>query len=73
LQFQYIAEHKELAIPIWTIASPIVRFDLKVGIKKNIDPTNFICQFYDFQSLFQHYQFIYTDGSTNEDALGVLH
>jgi ribonuclease HI len=70
LQLQYIAEHKEPNIPLWTIDSPIIRFDLRFGIKENIDPMTYLCHFHIFQNQYEKYQFLYTDGSKIEGAVG---
>ena len=34
-----IAEHQEPYNPVWTIDQPVIRLDLRVGIKKDIHPT----------------------------------
>ena len=34
-----IAEYQEPYNPVWTIDQPVIRLDLRVGIKKDIHPT----------------------------------
>ena len=67
-----IAKYQELDNPIWTIEQPIIRLDLKVGVKKDIHPTNFISRFHNFKTTctYESHQFIYTDGSKTENAAG---
>ena len=65
-----IAKDQELDNPIWTIERPTIRLDLKVGVKKDIHPTNFISRFHNFKSAYETHQFIYTDGSKTENVAG---
>ena len=53
-----IAEYQEPYNPVWTIDQPVIRLDLRVGIKKGYSPNNFISHF------------IYTDDSKTENAVG---
>ena len=56
--------------PVWTINQPVIRLDLRVGIKREIHPTNFMSRFDNFHCTYDHCDFIYTDGSKTENAVG---
>ena len=56
--------------PVWTINQPVIRLDLRVGIKKETHPTNFMSRFDNFHCTYDHCDFIYTDGSKTENAVG---
>ena len=56
--------------PVWTINQPVIRLDLRVGIKREIHPTNFMSRFDNFHCTYDHCDFIYTDGSKTEYAVG---
>ena len=47
--------------PVWTINQPVIRLDLRVGIKREIHPTNFMSRFDNFHCTYDHCDFIYTD------------
>ena len=64
------AEYHEPENPVWTIDQPVIRLDLRVEIKKGINPTNFIQLFNNFRCKYENYQFIYTDGSKTVNAVG---
>ena len=65
-----IAEYQEPDNLVWTIDQPVIRLDPRVGIKKDINPTNFIQLFNNFKCKYENDQFIYTDGSKTENAVG---
>ena len=48
--------------PVWTINQPVIRLYLRVGIKREIHPTNFMSRFDNFHCTYDHCDFIYTDG-----------
>ena len=70
IELSDIAEYQEPENPVWTIDQPVIRLDLRVGIKKDINPTNFIQLFNNCKCTYENYQFIYTDGSKTENAVG---
>ena len=60
IELSDIAEYQEPENPVWTIDQPVIRLDLRVGIKKEINPTNFIQLFNNFKCTYENYQFINT-------------
>ena len=70
IELSDIAEDQEPYSPVWTISQPVIRLDLRVGIKRETQPTNFMSRFDDVHCTYEHYDFIYTDGSKTENAVG---
>ena len=70
IELSDIAEYQEPENQVWTIDQPVIRLDLRVYIKKDINPTNFIQLFNNFKCTYENYQFIYADGSKTENAVG---
>ena len=56
------------------IDEPMVRLDLRIGIKHDIDPTIFQIKFNNLQEMYDNHVFLYTYGSSlNQKMLsGVL-
>ena len=55
IELSDIAEYQEPENPVWTIDQPVIRLDLRVGIKKDINPTNFIQLFNNFKCTYENY------------------
>ena len=70
IELSDIAEDQEPDNPVWTINQPVIRLDLRVGIKRETHPTNFMSRFDNFHCIYENYKFIYTDGSKTENAVG---
>ena len=66
----FLVEYQEPYNPGWTIDQPVIRHDLRVGIQKDIHPTNCVSHFNNFKCTYENYQFIYTDGSKTENTVG---
>ena len=52
------------------IAPPSVNYDMIIGKKADIDPMEFHIGFSDIQSKYEGQEFIYTDGSKNDERVG---
>ena len=55
---------------MWTIDEPMVRLDLRIGIKQDIDPTIFQIKFNNLHEMYNNHVFVYTDGSKSENTVG---
>ena len=58
IKLEFIAIHQEPNIPMWTIDEPMVRLDLRIGIKQDIDPTIFQIKFNNLQEMYDNHVFL---------------
>ena len=54
IELSDIAEDQQPHSPVWTINQPVIRLDLRVGIKRETHPTNFLSRFDNFHCTYDH-------------------
>ena len=67
----HINETKLSSIPPWELLAPIVNTELHVNKKDSVDPSDFHLHFYELVERYEGYSFVYTDGSKDNDKVGL--
>jgi ribonuclease HI len=57
-------------VPIWDMKVPTVLYDLRMAKKSEVSPTDFQSRFHGIQDRYSDHQFIYTDGSKDDNKVG---
>jgi len=70
IDINQIATYRLPDIPIWDMNVPTILYDLRVGKKSEVYPTDFLSHFHVIQDKYNEYQFIYTDGSKDDARVG---
>ena len=66
-----IAETKLSEVPPWELVVPSTNYNLRIGKKDTTSPFDFQSAFQNLRSQYQDSEFIYTDGSKDDEKVGL--